>query len=114
MQYLEEVSAPTGSAPETSPAAVSTSQESPPPAESSSKKIECYKVVQATQMTNGLNSDEVLRELKEGDVFEKLEVPKKDATSALRVRGRVKDERMVGWATIAAKGTVHLELIRRD
>merc|ERR1711865_1003064 len=72
--------------------------------------LDSYRVVKATTMTDGINSDKVLKELKKGEIVERLEFPKKNEKSALRLRCCVKDDKTVGWVTINDGGDELLQL----
>jgi hypothetical protein len=72
--------------------------------------VDTYKVVKAVSMTAGLNSDKAVRELDEGCVLEKLQFPRRNVESALRIRAKAKDDKSVGWVTVSAEEEVFLEL----
>lgn len=74
------------------------------------ENLDVYRVLKATNLTDGLDSNEVVRELKEGEVLEKIEFPKINLNSVLRLRAKAKEDGKSGWATVSEGDDVFLQL----
>merc|ERR1712032_205557 len=80
-----------------------------------------FKVIKETILTDGFEVDvqqasklkDKTRKLKEGELLECLEWPKKEEKSGLtRMRCKVKSDGVVGWVTSTGnQGTVYLEVV---
>merc|ERR1712232_5261 len=68
------------------------------------------KVLNDVPLTDDLDSDKVVRELKQGDTLENIEPSKTSGKSVLRVRGRARGDGKSGWVTVAENGKLFLAL----